>query len=47
MENVINIIKKVPNKGTKNNSGYMQCSIRKYRGQHKKILYPSICLGMF
>ena len=32
--NVINIIK-VPNKGTKNNSGYMQCSVRKYRGKQK------------
>ena len=33
--NVINIIKKVPNKGTKNNSGYMQCSVRKYGGKQK------------
>ena len=34
--NVINIIKKVPNKGTKNHSGYMQCCVRKYGGKQKK-----------
>ena len=34
--NLINIIKKVPSKGKKNNSGYMQCCIRKYRGRQKR-----------
>lgn len=35
--NVINIIKQVPHKGNKNNSGYMCCSIRKHgqSGQKK------------
>ena len=32
---VINIIKKVPNQGIKNHSGYMHCSIRKYGGRQK------------
>ena len=34
--NVINIIKKVPNKGDKKYNGYMCCSIRKYGGEQKR-----------
>ena len=33
--NIINIIKKLPNKGNKHRSGYMQISVRKYRGIQK------------
>ena len=33
--NIINIVKKVPSKGNKNNCGYMQCMIRKYGGKQK------------
>ena len=35
--NVINIIKKVPSKGTENNSGYLYVDVRKYGGKHKKM----------
>ena len=34
--NVINIIKKVPKKGMKNNSGYMLCGVRKHAQTGKK-----------
>ena len=34
--NVINIIKKVPNKGNKEYNGYMQCNVRKSGGRQKK-----------
>ena len=34
--NVINIIKRIPHKGNKTNRGYLNISIRKYRGEQKK-----------
>ena len=33
---IIHIIKKVPHEGIKNNSGYMQCDVRKYAERQKK-----------
>ena len=34
--NIINIIKKVPHKGNKTNTGYMMCGVRKYGQSGKK-----------
>ena len=34
--NIINIIKKVPNKGNKQRDGYMRISVRKYGGMQKR-----------
>ena len=45
--NIMNIVKKVPIKGNKLHSGYMMCCKKACSKRTKKLLHPSVCVGMF